>query len=136
MFTAVENPMIRHTAETTTTPRRLSLGAVGLLAGTTALTGCTELEPEVVTETVVETVTEEIEVEVEVEPADLQEQREAADERDDALDTRLATPSSAMSHITWTHGRCFDGGDADRCGADALTAGRDWTAGEVQAACH
>ncbi|MGQ7787935.1 hypothetical protein SD455_11185 [Nesterenkonia sp. K-15-9-6] len=52
------------------------------------LVGCTDLEPEVVTETVTETITEE--VEVEVEPEDLQEQRDAADERDEELDTREA----------------------------------------------
>lgn len=48
--------------------------------------GSTAPEPEIVTETVTETVTEE--VEVEVEPADLQEQRDAADDRDGEMDAR------------------------------------------------
>lgn len=64
----------------------VGLGTACTLGVTAGLVGCTEMEPEVVTETVTETVTEE--VEVEVEPADLEEQREAADTRDDELDTR------------------------------------------------
>lgn len=65
-------------------PRRFALSSATLVSAALVLTSCAEAEPEVVTETATETVTEE----VEVEPADLAEQREAADERDEELDTR------------------------------------------------
>lgn len=65
-------------------PRRFALNSAALLIAALMLTSCADAEPEVVTETETETVTEE----VEVEPADLEEQRETADERDEELDTR------------------------------------------------
>lgn len=90
MFTPISTPFSTPAQPMTTAPRRLAVGSIPLLAASFALTACTEMEPEVVTETVTETVTEEVEVEVEVEPEDLEEQREAADERDEELDTREA----------------------------------------------
>ncbi|GAB3188065.1 hypothetical protein [Nesterenkonia suensis] len=90
MFTPISTAFSTPTQSMTTAPRRLAAGSLPLLAASFALTACTEAEPEVVTETVTEPVTEEVEVEVEVEPEDLEEQREAADERDEELDTREA----------------------------------------------
>lgn len=74
----------RHSDIRAAAPRRLVLNSVTLLSAALVLTSCADAEPEVVTETATETVTEE----VEVEPADLAEQRETADERDDELETR------------------------------------------------
>lgn len=74
----------RHSDIRVAAPRRIVLNSVTLLSAALVLTSCADAEPEVVTETATETVTEE----VEVEPADLAEQRETADERDDELDTR------------------------------------------------
>lgn len=88
MFTTITSQTSSRGFAGTTTPRRLAASSIPLLAASFALTACTELEPEVVTETLTETVTEEVEIEVEVEPADLEEQREAADARDEELDTR------------------------------------------------
>ncbi|OSM42686.1 hypothetical protein [Nesterenkonia sp. PF2B19] len=88
MFTTTDVPISTRTYAGTTASRRLAAGSIPLVAAAFALTACTDAEPKVVTETVTETVTEEVEVEVEVEPEDLEEQREAADARDEELDTR------------------------------------------------
>lgn len=84
MHPTVESQSSPYFGNRTSKPQRFALRSAGLLSAALVLTSCADAEPEVVTETATETVTEE----VEVDPADLEEQRETAAERDEELDTR------------------------------------------------